>query len=80
MKWCKMKLIHKQLSSKIFHSKKLSEDDVVRLCMWAYFGAGGSVKSNRVKDFTHCGAGIECALREAYNHGKDSVKGKSCMK
>jgi len=70
-----MKPVSKRLLSKINSFKKLSEDDVVQLCMWAYFGAGGSIKGNRAKDFTHCGAGIECALREAYKHGVDSIKG-----
>jgi hypothetical protein len=70
-----MKPIPKRLLNKINSCKKLSEDDVVRICMWAYFGAGWNIKGNRSKDFTHCGAGIECALREAYKHGVDSVKG-----
>ena len=71
-----MKPVSKRLLNKINSNKKLTGDDVVQLCMWAYFGAGESIKGNRAKDFTHCGAGIESALREAYQHGQESMKGK----
>jgi len=69
-----MKPLPKRITNKILSNKKLSENDAVQLCMWGYFGIAGSLKRNRQNNFTHCGAGIECALREAYQHGRDSVK------
>lgn len=71
-----MKKLNKRLSDKIFSNKRLTESESALLCMWAYFGADGhSNKRNRTIDFTHCGAGIEEALREAYRYGVESVKG-----
>ena len=69
--------MNKKISNKLLNNKSLTRNETIQILMWAYFGVKGSVKKNRNKNFTHCGAGIECALIEAYQCGVDSVKGKN---
>lgn len=63
------KYLPDNIIKKCTNNKNLTMDETVRLCMWAYFGAKGSVNSNRTKNFINYGCSIEEALKEAYSYG-----------